>query len=335
MKRKIISLCLMLMYFPSIASWAVNAKFNDHKVALDTKQMSIYPETIIVNHKNGHFLAGSVRYGSVYEIDGKGSYRKLIEDERLSSVLGIAVDEKREKIFVTNSDLGVSINSTYQGSLNLAAVGIYDLKNGKNIAYLDLGKLLPGQEHFANGIAIDDEGNAYITDSVSPVIYKVDTKNKSSIFLKSKAFEGKGFNLNGIVYHPDGYLVAIKKNSGELFKIPLNAPESFSRVDIPQKLIGGDGIIFIDKDELVLVSNEESDVSANSAVLLKGMNNWDSASVIDTYELGDVYPTTGVVKDNKIYVMHSSLKKLRNSAPKERPSLNLNTTILEIGSISQ
>lgn len=300
---------------------------------LTTEDKSIYPETLIYSKGAGHFYVGSVRYGTVYEIDDSGAYKQIIKDEKLHSVLGIAVDYQRQRLFVTNSDLGVATNSEYDGSLKVAGLGIYDLTSGSKIAYHDLASLLPKRAHFANGITLDSEGNAYITDSVAPVIYKVDTENNASVFLQSPEFEGDGFNLNGIVYHPDGYLIAIKKNSGDLFKIPLEEPQAFSTIEIGDRFVGGDGLIIIDDDELVVISNEEAGVSANAAYLLKGMDHWQSAKLTSTLPLGDVYPTTGAVKDQKIHVIHSSLKLLRQSAEQDREKLGLVAAILEIGTI--
>lgn len=324
----------MLLAFTSECIGA-NARFVDstQMKALDIEKKSVYPETLIYSEANGKFYVGSVRFGAVYEIDEGGNYRKIIKDEKLSSVMGIALDEKRGKVFVTNSDLGVSINSEYDGTLKLAGLGVYDLDTGEKIAYHDLASLLPGREHFANGVILDANGNAYVTDSAAPVIYKVDTDNKASVFLQNPEFEGEGFNLNGILYHPDGYLIAVKKSSGTLYKIPVDEPEAFSKVKIADRFIGGDGMVFVDKDEIVLISNEEGDVAANSAYIIKGANDWQSATLISTLPLGDVYPTTGAVKDGKIHVIHSTLKTLRKSAEKDRAKLGLIPWIKEIGSI--
>src|SRR5688572_28549228 len=104
-----------------------------------------------------------------------------------------------------------------EGPRRLAGVGIYDLKTGKPLSYVDLGPLAEGP-HLMNGIALDPSGNAYITDSFSPVIYKVTAEGSASIFLRDERFAGKAINLNGVVVHPDGYLLVIKKSDGALFK---------------------------------------------------------------------------------------------------------------------
>ena len=92
-----------------------------------------------------------------------------------------------------------------------------------------------------NGITVDGAGNAYVTDSFSPVIYKIDPAGVATVFLTDDQFTGAGINLNGIVYHPKGFLLAVKKNSGALYRIPLDDPRRFARVDVAATFVGGTG----------------------------------------------------------------------------------------------
>lgn len=66
-------------------------------------------------------------------------------------------------------------------------VGI-DLKTNKAVAVINLSELYRGK-HFANDITIDDKGNKYITDSYTPVIYKVNTGNHASVYAQSELFK--------------------------------------------------------------------------------------------------------------------------------------------------
>ncbi len=188
-------------------------------------------------------------------------------------------------------------------------MGIYELSSGEEIKFIDLGKLLPNKKHLANGMTLDADGNAYVTDSFSPVIYKIDKQGSASVFLESDRFLGEGINLNGIVFHPDGYLIVIKKGEGILFKVPLNNPNNFSEIKSSQKFIGGDGLILANNRELVVIANRASGEVTETVFSLISEDNWKTAKVIDEYKFGAVYPTTGVVKDGKIYVIHSDLKE--------------------------
>lgn len=315
-------------------SWGISVDISTTDGSIRIKNGSIFPESMWVNESNGKFLVGSFRDGKIYEVDEDGSSRVLVKDERLSSVLGITIDQKRRRIYVANSDIGVSVRSPNMTSKKLAALGVYDLDSGRAIDYVDLGSLLPSMNHLANGVAIDNQGNAYVTDSFSPVIYKVDLNGKASVFAQSDKFKGKGINLNGIAYHPGGFLLVIKKSDGALFKVSLKDPSDIKRVNIERSMIGGDGVLLIDSDSMLVVANSASGVKSNSVFSLKTSNNWDSAKIINVRQLDDVYPTTAAIRGDAIYVVHSHLNKLIGSSSEGRDQINHRGNILKIGKVS-
>ncbi len=299
--------------------------------SISIKKPALYPEGIDYNPNNDKFIVGSFREGAVYEVNIDGTYRQLVKDNRLNSVLAVRVDVQRNRLLVVNSDIGAALRSSKLGAKKVASIGIYELSSGKTIAFIDLRGLLPNQNHLINGMTLDQDGNAYITDSFSPVIYKIDTHGKASIFLKNDRFLGKGINLNGIVFHPDGYLIAVKKGDGVLFKIPLNNPESFSEIKLPRKFIGGDGLILINNTELIVIANRASGKITETVFALNSEDDWETAKVTNERKFGNVYITTGVVKKGKIYVMHSNLNALLIASKEERNQLKKMATIQQIG----
>jgi len=137
---------------------------------------ALYPEGIGYNPTTDKFIVGSFRDGGVYEVGLDGTYHQIIKDERLNSVLAARIDAKRNRLLVVNSDIGASIRSYSKGVKKLASLAIYELSSGKPMHFVDPGKLLPDTDHLANGMTLDTDGNAYVTDSFAPVIYKIDTK---------------------------------------------------------------------------------------------------------------------------------------------------------------
>ena len=334
-RLRIISAIVGAMVFSASALAGSVQLSNTPLSSIEVHNDTLFPEGIDYNPKNDKFVVGSFRQGAVFEIDAQGNSHQLIQDDRLHSVLAVRVDSKNNKLYAANSDIGASLRTHSEGPGKLAGLGVYELSTGKLVHYVDLGKLVPENKHLANDIALDNDGNAYITDSFSPVIYKVDSTGIPSILLKNDTFIGDGINLNGIVYHPDGYLIVVKKSDGTLYKIPVNDPESFQAIKTDRPFIGGDGLILSDKNELVIIANRASGKTTDTAFSVRSDDQWATAKVTDSYYFGDVYPTTGVIKNKDIFVVFSSINRLLAAPAGKKPDLKLNPVIQKIGSLTQ
>jgi len=300
---------------------------------LVVQHAGLYPETLIYDAKRDKFLLGSFREGAVYEVDSAGRAARIVDDPRLCSVLGIAIDAERNRLWAVNADLGACARPSAAGPKQLAGVGVYDLSSGAPLLYADLAPLLPGP-HLLNGIALDGGGNAYISDSFSPAIYKVDAAGNPSLFLQSEQFRGAGINLNGVVVHPDGYLLVVKKSDGVLFKIPLAEPARFSRVLVAERFVGGDGLVLVGKTELLIVSNQVPQQSANSASALSSDDAWASATLRAVEPLGTAYPTTAALRGGALYVVQSQLDELIQAPAERKAELHAQALIRQIGSFA-
>lgn len=294
---------------------------------------ALFPETVAYDGESDGFLLSSLREGAVFRLDRSGKAAVAVRDPRLCSVLGIAIDEERGRIWAVNSNLGASAKSCISGPKQLAGVGIYDLSTGAPIDYIDLAPLVAGP-HLLNGIALDASGNAYVTDSFSPVIYRIDEQSRASVFLRDERFAGEGINLNGVVVHPDGYLLVVKKNDGKLFRVPLADPTRFSTVAVDERFIGGDGVTLIGKSELVLIANQVPGKAANAAFALSSADGWRSAKLGAVRQLGDVYPTTAVLAGNSIYVLSARLNVLIQGGAKADALSKLQAALRPIGSVA-
>jgi sugar lactone lactonase YvrE len=309
-------------------------RFGTREPPLRVQHRALYPETVAYHVKTGRFLVGSMREGAVFEIDERGNTTKFIDDERLCSVLGIAIDPARGRLWLVNSDLGASLKPSVAGAKHLAAVGMYDLASGAPLRYVDLAPLSPGA-HLLNGLALDSAGNAYVTDSFSPVIYKIDSNGNASVLLRDQRFLGEGINLNGLVVHPDGYLLVVKKSDGAIFKIPLAHPAAMSEVGISRRFLGGDGLVLVGPGALVVISNQIPHAAQNAAFWLSSEDGWSTAKVDGVQPLGDVYPTGGVLRDGTLYVLHSKLNELIKPSTKGKVSLDRQAIIQPIATINR
>lgn len=264
-------------------------------------EKELYPEGIAFDSKADQFLVSSMRHGKIGRVGRDGFYHPFISDDMLVSSVGLHIDQARNRLLVAVSDPGVAVGTKKETQAKLAGLAVYDLKSGKRLAYHDLGRLSEGG-HFANDIAVDGGGDIYVTDSFAPNVYKIGKNGKPSIFVQNDLFKGEGFNLNGIVYHPKGYLIVGKSNSGELFKISMKG--KVSRVKVQQSLSGNDGLVLAPDGNLTVIQNS-GEISR-----LVSPDNWASASVASSVKPGLEFPTTGVIAGGSLYVLNAKLGEL-------------------------
>jgi hypothetical protein len=153
--------------------------------------------------------------------------------------------------------------------------------------------------------------------------------------LQDPRFAGEGINLNGLVVHPDGYLLTIKKSDGALFKVPLRNPASFSTVQAPTSFVGGDGVTLLSGSDLLIIANQTPAATANAAFWLSSDDGWVSAKVRAVEPLGAGYPTTAVVQGQKIFVVSSRLNELIQAPPDKKAQLVAEATLRQIGRLGR
>jgi sugar lactone lactonase YvrE len=274
---------------------------------------ALYPEGLEYDADNNRFLVTSLHEGIVGTVTPDGQYNVLFQDDHMVSAIGIRIDKAHDRVLVCNSDPGVSVHTKPETKGKLAGLAVFQLSTGNLIKYVDLGALSEGGGHFCNDIALDSNGVAYVTDSFSPIIYKVDADNNASIFMKNDKFTGEGFNLNGIVVK-DGYLLVAKYNDGTLFKFPLDDPQKFTQVNLDGTYPGADGLLWADDGSLILIANAQT----NKVLKLTSEDDWASAKVAGSVDTGQVFATTGKDISGNIYVLYAMLHVVFNPEAKEQ-----------------
>jgi sugar lactone lactonase YvrE len=270
---------------------------------------ALYPESMTYDAGSRRFLLGSLTAGAVGQVQDDGTYTVFADDAHLVSTTGIFVDAPRNRVLAAVGDLGGnSARTTAATQYKLAALASFDRTTGQRLGYVDLGGLRPGLSHFANDVAVDAQGNAYVTDSFAPIIYKVDTQGKASVFLEDArlAAPAGSFGLNGIVYHPDGDLLVGKYDEGILYKVPLATPSAFTKVASNTVFASADGFLLTDNNTLLIAANGQT----NKVFRVRTTDGWASAASDASVATGDVFPTALASRDNEVYVLQSHVSAL-------------------------
>ncbi|MCM2475529.1 gluconolaconase [Rhizobium sp. CG5] len=265
-----------------------------------------YAESMSWSARQNRFFVGSVTHGTIGTVSPDGAYKPFVTDETLVSTVGILVDDARNTLWAANSDPGAGTRTTPATQGKLAGVAKYDATTGQRLAYYDLGAL-SGGPHFANDLALDEQGNAFVTDSFAPVIYKIDAAGKAIIFAQSPLFkDADGFNINGIAYHEGGYLLVGKYNSGELFKVSIADPTDVQKVKLPEPIKGADGFHLFDGKHLFVAVN----LGADKTVELVSGDNWKTATIARDVKSTASMPTAPTRVGDDVWVLNSRLDTL-------------------------
>ncbi len=265
---------------------------------------SLYPEGTAYSKKQDVFFISSIQSGQIGKLDRKGNYSAFTNDPELVATVGIRADENNNTLYVTNVDNSVAVNSNPATAFKMSELIGYDLKTGARKFKIDLAKLNPGQANFINDMTLDAEGNLYVTNSFSPLIFKIDKNHKASIFAQNEEWKGEGFNLNGIVYHPNGYLIVAQSRTGVLYKINTKNPTDVQVIQA-ETFKGADGLIINGSHELVVICN-----GAGKIFQVKTTDDWKTARVVGVKESVLPFPTTGVLVNNTYHVLNGRLPEL-------------------------
>lgn len=279
---------------------------------LRIREPGLHPEGIEWDGRRGRFLVSSVTRGTVTAVRDDGSHETFIEDDAVAASIGIHIDGGRDRLLVMNADPGAFRDEENNGQARLAA---YDLTTGERHYLTDLAPLADGR-HFGNDVTSAPDGAAYATDSLSPVIYRVSPEGEPSVFLEDERLGGDGFGLNGIDYHPDGYLVVAMAGDRTFYRIPVDNPEAMEEISLPEP-IQADGIVFRSPDELAVVGNTfRGEESRREVLLLSSGDGWQSASIAGR-QAAPLQPTTAAVREGAVYAVTPHFGRMGEEQPVE------------------
>lgn len=287
----------------------------------------LYPEGIAYNPANQLFYVSSVKTGQIGKVDRQGNYKAWLTDKNLIASFGMKIDPDGKKLWVCLSDPDSSYSkssspATYQKMARIIAV---DLRTGKKTNDIDLSMVYSGK-HFINDLCFDKQGNLYATNSFSPVIYKIDKTGKASVLAENKLFGSADIGLNGIVYHPDGFLLVNNNSDGTVLKVSLKNPAGVTVIKIDQLFPGADGMLLDGQNNLVLIQNK----SVDKVFKLHSTDNWKTAKVILSTRAADRFakPSTAVMAQGQVWVLNSKLNELTD--PTKPPSTEFSIQLADL-----
>ena len=250
---------------------------------------NLVPEGIEFDPVRCRFLLSSLTMGTIVAVEDDGSFTTLVNDPAVSAIAGIHLDDRRLLACLTLAD----------GS---PGFGIYDAVDGTQLLMIDLSNLAGPGGHLINDCTVDTDGNAYITDSMAPLIFRVSPIAEASVFLTAPELAGASVGANGIEFIPeDGVLVVGNTNAGALFRIPIADASAFTQIQI-DATINTDGMLLHPSGDLVITGSATlpGADSMTGLVSLSSSDGWRTASVVGSVATS-ARPTTSALRGTDVY----------------------------------
>ncbi|ESR61520.1 hypothetical protein CICLE_v10015653mg [Citrus x clementina] len=290
---------------------------------INFRSLNRYPEGLTWDPSAQHFVVGSQHHRTIHSVSDAAVVETLISDPTLpenATILGLAIDS------IHNRLLALVHSAAPLPPFN--ALAAYDLRSRRRVFLSLLDDETPGvitiKRHVANDVAVDFNGNAYVTNSAGNFIWKVDKDGEASVFSRSPVFSESPLavdpdapfsecGLNGIAYVSKGYLLVVQSNTGKMFKV--NADDGLARrVLLTEDLVWADGIA-VRSDGVVLV------VSHHTLWFIKSHDSWAEGVVYDKTALNQEKFATSVTVggEDRAYVLYGRVMEglLGNSGREE------------------
>jgi sugar lactone lactonase YvrE len=272
---------------------------------------NVFPEGMVYDPLNDQFLVSSLSMDTIGAVNRQGIYSVFIEDEDLASTAGMEIDKAHKRLLVTNS--------TVQGTV--AQLAIYDLTTKTRLYLVNLVTVAnDGAPHLANDVALDQQGNAYVTDSYAGKIYKVDLYGNASVFYSNAAFTPApgAFGFNGIEYgnNKGGYLLVAHSAQNKIVKIPVDNPAALTTVQLNTSIVSPDGLLLSKNNKELIIVNNTVQFPGSKVMSFESSNSWATATNTgDEFSTGIVYPTTLTSDGKTEYVLYSYIHFLFGGFP--------------------
>ena len=182
-------------------------------VAYNTGMTPILPEGIEFDYEREAFIISSAATGAINLVGTDGVLSNLVSPALFggNGTFGLQIDAATDRLLAVSSNLQ---NPT------VANLYIFNLDDGSLIHNVDLSTFSPGL-NFVNDVAVDDSGNAYVTNSDQGIIFKVTMEGTASIFFQDDNFTTADPTIetgfNGIEYHEDNYLIISHYFTNKIF----------------------------------------------------------------------------------------------------------------------
>ncbi|MHB1327491.1 MAG: SMP-30/gluconolactonase/LRE family protein [Gemmatimonadales bacterium] len=298
------------------------APLRESTVWAQLSDSTIYPEGTDADPATGVIYLGSIRHRTVYRVrqgDKTATDLGLGSRPDIGAVMGVRFDTPRNLLWLTT--VGLPTMAGFRAAdTSLAALVAVRPDNGQTVHRFDLP---PGEPHLPGDLAIGPRGDVFVTDSRSPILYRLAPGGAALEAIRHPLFR----SLQGLAPTEDGRYLYLADYAHGLLRLDLSS-QAVSRVE----LVGGGTSLGI--DGMVLAGNRlyavQNGVAPPRVVRFELESGGATARVrvVDRHlPLADEPTILTVLGNQVIYVANSQWEKY-DDAGARRPGTTLKGPVL-------
>lgn len=311
-RHKIWALAALVCVIAGLVSpQAATATASSHQPLASTYAVpgnETFPEGVAFDQRTGFFYVSSLTNGTIFR--GHLHRRQLevflpADQANRAHAIGLQLDG-RGRLYVAGGESGKMF--------------VYDTRTKALIRSFSTGRT----DGIINDLAFDRSGDAYFTDSLQPILWRVRATDvrRSTTPGTAEAFmnftgtvieyePGYSFNLNGIVADRDGRsLYTVQSNKAKLFRITLDSRQVEPVAINGTRPLTGDGMARLGKLLLVVVPER------NALVTLRLDRSGLAATGVKEHTDPTLrFPTTAALTRDRALVVNSQIDKLFAQPP--------------------
>ncbi len=288
--------------------FALNQKaVNASEKAFTIPNKDLITEGIAYDVATKRFFVSSVHKRKIVSVDERGKVADFsLESDGLWSVSGMRVDDARKILWVTTTAFP-QMQDFQKADDGKSGVFKYDLRSGKLLKKYLLSNA--DGKHALGDLIIAKNGDIYASDSVSPNIYRIESKrDELEVFLTSDNFA----SLQGLAFSTDEKILFAADYSKGVFKISMMDKKILQITpDANTNPIGIDGIYF-HRGNLIAIQNGFRPHRVARFVLNKDFSAITKSETLEANHADFNEPTLGVKVGNDFYYIANSQWALTN-----------------------